>query len=250
MPAQSAIPELRALEEVLWRALSKCAKRYGISAEEGYKRLTQDVPSSLLDQQARQGQAPSDLPNLGGLLQIGIDDDGKAMLLRAHQNKWNGVLHANWGALTKAEKRSAQNLSRFPGSGRTFIRQRPSKIHHALAVFLVLTFEDLLSRKIPVSRSFHRGGSPCGPAFEAVLASLNLAQCRAAVRSGRPLPTEVKPTAMAEIVRVIKSKAFDKALHICGGSRELSFPAGAANCWALALGIARKELRKKQGASR
>jgi hypothetical protein len=197
---ESLLKRKAKLEADLHVALTKCATRYGIDAEKAFTVLT-DLPKLLL----------SPVAPVTDVMQGVIKPDVKAMLLRTQQKRWGEIEGARWGDLSKAEKRSSNKLAGFLGSGRTFIKQRPAQIDYGLAIFLIFTLEKLLGcPKIPISRSW-RGGPPHGPAFKALLISLNLAQCRAAMRNAvaLSLPADVAPRALEEIVRATNRPTFN-----------------------------------------
>src|SRR3974390_916229 len=174
-----AIEEQKAaLENELRSALKKFETSYRVPADFAFKRLT-DIPNSLL----------WPMPTISKrTMEVIVDDDAKAALLRTNQGRWGEIENATWTNLTKAEKRASRKLTGFLGQGRPFPRQRPTQSYPALTLFLIFTIEELLGKRFPFSR-LPSGGSAKGPAFKTLVAAQNLAQWRIAVRAGSPPKT-------------------------------------------------------------
>jgi hypothetical protein len=222
------------LETELRHALARCQKEYDTSAEEAFARLS-DIPTLLL-------VVPGFPPDPVSISdpQV-VDNDGQAALLRAEQKRWGDIEGVQWDDLTKAEKRAAAKLANFLGKGRSFRRQRPSEIDYPLALYLIFTLEDLLGRKVPYSRPL-LGGSPRGPAFDALLAALHLTQWRKAIRAGRPAKS-ARPSrqALESIIKVTRSKHFDNLLQIQWLTRNPANSVGSARTLAHTIGLARNK---------
>ena len=153
------LSDLASTEQVLRRALDKCKEKYGVAADEAWNRLTK-IPSALL------------LPDAGA--NVVLDLNARAALLRVSQVQWQEVEAAHWKQLGKTERRSANKLAAFFDSERQFPRQRPNKINVRLVLYFIFVFEELLGRRFPFSRPAS-GGTPRGPAFDAVLAAMDFA---------------------------------------------------------------------------
>jgi hypothetical protein len=245
-----------ALAVALRQALDRCEKRYGISAEQTFDRLTDLPPLQLLVPATSLPPNPS-LAAAAVLNPILSDRDAQASLLLAEQKLGPYIANAQcaqqkappdienarWTDLTKAEKRAAAKLADFLGKGRSFRRQRPSGIDYPLALYLIFTLEELLGRKAPYSRSpsdDHLNGYPSGPAFDALLAALHLAQWRKAIRAGHPAKSALPSgQAVESIIKVTRSKEFDNLMNLQGLTRAPEYAVACARMLAHVIGLAR-----------
>jgi hypothetical protein len=218
-----------ALQNKLRDALVRCEKKYGISAEQSFQKLPAIPTIWLLPQQ------PIEMGEITAR-------DDRAMLIRADQMRWAEVENAKWSDLSKKDKRAAKKLTSFLGKGRSHRRQRPSTINYTLALFLIFTLEEVLGRPVPFSRP-PSGGSPRGPAFEALLAALTLAQWRVAIRAEMP-PSAPTPSALESVLKVTRGKRFEKLLQMQGLDRGPTCAAVMSHSVVHTIGMARRRRRR------
>ena len=227
------LSDLASTEQVLRRALDKCKEKYGVAADEAWNRLTK-IPSALL------------LPDAGA--NVVLDLNARAALLRVSKIQWQEVETAHWKQLGKLERRSANKLAAFFDSERQFPRQRPYKINVRLALYFIFVFEELLGQRFPFSRP-PSGGTPRGPAFEAVLAAMDFAHARSEPWANQTKPSKLKGAGVASIVEIRRSKPFDKLLRQQGFRRTPLDVLEYGYSIALTVALARKQIvaaRKKR----
>jgi hypothetical protein len=223
--------QVATLQKKLRDALIRCEKQYdGIKAEQLFQKLTEIPPTVLTPLQAVE------------MAEI-ISPDNQAMLLRADQRQWAEIDTVQWRDLSKKDKRAARKLTSFLGKGRSHRRQRPNSINYTLALFLIFTLEEILGRPIPFSRSAS-GGPPRGPAFDALLAALTLAQWRVAIRA-ETVPTAPGPSALESVLKVTRSERFENLTQRQGLERKPAFATAMSHSLVHTIGMARGRPRAK-----
>jgi len=226
--------ELAELETNLHRAVERCEKKYGIPATQLFQRLTE-----------LKALRPNAWEDDDGRLMLRIlDPDTLALLLRVQQkNRLDKIGNSLWKDLTKREKRAAPKLGGFFGSNRSFPRQRPTKIDVKLALYLIFVIEKIIGRRFPFSRSATGDHDPPrGPAFDALLAALALAQRQAELSAGATKKPAPNRTALENIVKIVRTRIFDNLLESQGFDRSSSGILANGDTIALTISLARKRL--------
>jgi hypothetical protein len=175
-------------------------------------------------------------------MQTRLTPDAKATLLRAWQGRWGQgqIETARWDQLDKKERRAAKKFAALLDKQQFFPRQRPNEIDYRIALYLIFTLEGLLGKRLPVSRPT-TGGSPRGPAFEALRISIGLAQWRLFGAPFNPPDIYVpKPEALVDLIRLTKPPGFDELMRQQGLSRTPECVISAGETLALTVAHARQ----------
>jgi hypothetical protein len=133
-------------------------------------------------------------------------------------------------------------------------RGRPREISYYLALYLIFVFKDILGGELPFSRP-NSGGAPHGPAFEAVIAALAVAQWRLQQRVAVPLGYRLGRPAVANLIEGMRTSAFKDQMNRHRLTQDPAYFIGQAASIAYMVQLARKSgveaarARKKKGAS-